>query len=150
MHAGNETIEHTPKRLLFFFPWREGGGWIKKNSCVSIMLLACPHIFSRFWMCSSRFLPITPHFIPYALPKLVFPFSVIYRWGKEELLLHILGRLQESCFFCVGAIKMAHCQKKQIRIWEAAHLMKTWVYSVLGILLYKFSKIWKFPDFGSL
>jgi hypothetical protein len=39
---------------------------------------------------------------------------------------------------------MAHRKikiKLKIRIWEAAHLMKTWVYLGLGILLYRFSKI---------
>jgi hypothetical protein len=95
---------YTQEASFVFFPWGEGGGWIKKNSCVSIMLPACPHIFSRFRMCSSRILPITPHFIPYPLPKLVFPFSPIYRWAKGKLLLErncYFGEPLKFLFFCV-------------------------------------------------
>jgi hypothetical protein len=36
---------------------------------------------------------------------------------------------------------MAHCKKiNKIRIWEAAHLMKTWVYLGLGFLIIDFLK----------
>jgi hypothetical protein len=31
--------------------------------------------------------------------------------------------------------------KNKIKIWEAAHLMKTWVYLGLDILVYRFSEI---------
>jgi len=97
-------LNPTPKRLLFFFPLcGEGGGWIQRNSGVSIMLPPCPHIFPRFPMCSSRILQMTPHFIPYPLPKLVFPFSPIYRCEPKRsdysIEPAISGSLLISCIF---------------------------------------------------
>jgi hypothetical protein len=86
------------------------------------------------------------------LPK-VFPFSPVYTWAKEELLMHrncYFGEPPKFLFLCVRGQSKWPIVKKKIRIREAAHLMKTWVCLGLGILLYRFSKFWKFPDFRSL
>jgi len=115
MQAMRQLNIHPRGFFFFSLGGREEDG-LKKSSDISIMLPACPHIFPRFPMCSSRILPITPHFIPYPLLKLVFPFSVIYSRAKGENLCASncnLGSLQNSCFLCEGAIKIAHCKKKK-------------------------------------
>jgi hypothetical protein len=115
MQAMRQLNIHPRGFFFFLLGGREEDG-LKKSSGISIMLPACPHIFPRFPMCSSRILPITPHFIPYPLPKLVFPFSVIYSRANGEKLLHRncnLGSLLNSCFLCEGAIKIAHSKKNK-------------------------------------
>ncbi len=151
MQAMRQLNVHPRGFSLFSLGGREEDGFFL-NSWVSIMLLSCSHIFPRFPMCASRILPITPHFIPYPLPK-VFPFSPVYTWAKEELLMHrncYFGEPPKFLFLCVRGQSKWPIVKKKIRIREAAHLMKTWVCLGLGILLYRFSKFWKFPDFRSL
>jgi hypothetical protein len=117
MHAANEIIEYTPKRVYLFSLGAGGRLWmVFFNSCVPILFPICSHMFPIMFLKFSMFLrvfPIATQFITYHLPKgsllLTYvdepngrhPILTSYYFGEPPSFKFLL-------FFDDGPIKMDH------------------------------------------
>ncbi len=124
---------------VFFFPFAKGG----RAGIIFFWVFVVPHVLSvnpsnsqsvplKFPMGSTCMFPLAPHFVPYALPKMVSSWNLYMGGGISRLIVWTsmyvwewmnISMLREAPKFqkenCDGPIKEACCPPKEFWTWKA-------------------------------